>query len=276
MHRLDRIRVAGFKSIRDQTLDLRPLNVLIGANGAGKSNFIEVFRLLHEMVSQNLQLFVARSGGAERLLHFGSKVTEEILVHLNFEQNAYRCRLVPAVDGSLVFAEERIYHQKPGGGNPFEASLGTGHKETLLLEEIKKRGSASISYHVVSALQNWKVYHFHDTSSSARVKQMGSVDDNIALRPDASNLAAFLHRLRLTDSGIFRNIVDTTRLVAPFFGGLRLRPDRLNPGKIKLEWHEKESDTYFDAHALSDGTLRFLCLATLLLQPAPPTTILIP
>ena len=64
MHRLDRIRIAGFKSIRDQTLDLQPLNVLIGANGAGKSNFIEVFRLLHEMVSQNLQLFVARSGGA--------------------------------------------------------------------------------------------------------------------------------------------------------------------------------------------------------------------
>lgn len=275
MHRLDRIRIAGFKSIRDQTLELRPLNVLIGANGAGKSNFIEVFRLLHEIVSQNLQLFVARSGGADRLLHFGTKETEEILLHLNFEQNSYRCRLVPAVDGSLIFAEERIYFQNPGYGSPFEASLGVGHRESLLPTEVGVHGPAPISHHVIAALQDWKVYHFHDTSSSARVKQIGDVDDNIALRPDASNLAAFLYRLQETDAGIFRNIVDTVRLVAPFFGSLDLRPDRLNPGKIKLEWHEKETDTYFDAHALSDGTLRFLCLATLLLQPSLPTTVLI-
>ncbi len=279
MHRLDRIQIAGFKSIRDQTLELRPLNVLIGANGAGKSNFIEVFRLLHEIVSQNLQLFVARSGGADRLLHFGTKETEEILLHLNFEQNSYRCRLVPAVDGSLIFAEERIYFQNLGYGSPFEASLGVGHRESLLPTEVGVHGPASISHHVIAALQGWKVYHFHDTSPSARVKQIGDVDDNIALRSDAGNLAAFLYRLQEAhfDSfrNSFRNIVDTIRLVAPFIGGLDLRPDRLNPGKIKLEWNEKGSDAYFDAHALSDGTLRFLCLATLLLQPSLPTTVLI-
>lgn len=275
MHRLDRIRVAGFKSIRDQTLELRPLNVLIGANGAGKSNFIDVFRLLHEIVSQNLQLFVARSGGADRLLHFGSKVTEQILVHLDFDKNSYLCRLVPAVDGSLVFAEERIYFQKPGYGGPFDRPLGMGHRETLLLDEAAEHGKLSIAGYVVDDLQSWKVYHFHDTSPLARVKQTGDLDDNVALRPDAANLAAFLYRLQETDPGSFRNIVDTARLVAPFFGSLSLRPDRLNPRQIKLEWQEKNSDTYFDAHALSDGTLRFLCLATLLLQPSPPTTILI-
>src|SRR5436305_4651706 len=170
MHLLDLIRVAGFKSIRDQTLELRPLNVLIGANGAGKSNFIEVFRLLHEIVSQNLQLFVARSGGADRLLHFGSKTTEQILVHLNFDNNAYLCKLVPAVDGSLVFSEEQIYFQSPGHGQSFDRSLGKGHRETMLLDEVEQHGK-SIAIHVVSALQSWKVYHFHDTSPLARVKQ---------------------------------------------------------------------------------------------------------
>jgi predicted ATPase len=276
MHRLDRIRIAGFKSIRDQTLDLQPLNVLIGANGAGKSNFIEVFRLLHEIFSQGLQLFVARSGGADRLLHFGGKVTEEILVHLHFGSNAYRCQLVPAVDGALIFADERVAFKNPGDDRVYDVSLGTGgHRESFLKEESEEPWKASIPPDVAAAPRGWKVYHFHDTSPSARVKQIGDVDDNVALRPDAGNLAAFLYRLQVTGPGTLRNIVDTTRLVAPFFGGLDLRPDRLNPGKIKLEWHEKESDTYFDAHALSDGTLRFLCLATLLLQPAPPTTILI-
>jgi predicted ATPase len=88
-------------------------------------------------------------------------------------------------------------------------------------------------------------------------------------------LSAFLYRLREMKADNYRNIVDAVRLVAPFFHDFNLRPDRLNPRKIRLEWQEVGSDSYFDAHALSDGTLRFVCLATLLLQPVPPTTILI-
>lgn len=275
MHRLAQIHVAGFKSIRDQSLDLRGLNVLIGANGAGKSNFIGVFRLLNEIVNENLQLFVGRSGGADRFLHFGSKTTEQITFDLSFDQNAYHCSLVPAAPDSLVFGEEKISYHGPGYPRPVQVPLGAGHRESRLLEEARQRGRASIAHHVIAALQDWKVYHFHDTSASARIKQTGDIADNVALRTDAGNLAAYLYRLQETDPGTFRNIVDTVRLAAPFLGGLDLRPDRLNPEKIRLEWHEKGTDTYFDAHDLSDGTLRFLCLVTLLLQPDPPTTILI-
>jgi predicted ATPase len=266
MHRLDRIQVAGFKSIRDQTLDLRALNVLIGANGAGKSNFIEVFRLLHEIVNESLQLFVARSGGADRLLHFGSKTTDEIFLEIRFGPNGYQGRLVPALDAALIFKEERIYDQESG-------YISTGHRETQLLQEEKEQ--TSLQGQIIAALRDWKVYHFHDSSDSARVKQTADLADNVALRSDAGNLAAFLYRLQETNPATFRNIVEAVRLVAPFFGGFDLRPDRLNPDKIRLEWREKGADTYFDATALSGGTLRFICLATLLLQPEPPTTILI-
>lgn len=275
MHRLDHIHVVGFKSIRDQSLDLSSLNILIGANGAGKSNFIEVFRLLHEIVNENLQLFVGRSGGADRLLHFGAKVTQEILLQLRLDRNAYLCRLVPAVGDSLIFEEERIFYQGFGFDSPFDSSLGIGHKETGLIEESKIFSRFSIADHVISALRSWVVYHFHDTSSSARIKQTVDIADNAALRPDAGNLAAFLYRLQETDPRTFQNIVETVRLAAPFFDKFDLNPDRLNPDKIKLEWREKGADTYFDGHSLSDGTLRFICLATLLLQPKPPTTILI-
>jgi len=255
MHRLDRIQIAGFKSIRDQTLDLRALNVLIGANGAGKSNFIQVFRLLHEITAGNLQLFVARSGGVDRLLHFGSKATEEILLHIDFGASDYLCKLVPTEDSSLVFKEERF------SGPQGQAREASGHRETRILR--------------IGEAISWTTYHFHDTSSSARVKQISDLADNVTLRTDAGNLPAFLYRLRETDQGTFRNIEETIRLVAPFFGAFDLRPDRLNPNKIRLEWREKGADNYFDANALSDGTLRFVCLATLLLQPAPPPTILI-
>lgn len=272
---LDKIRVAGFKSIRDQEIRLRSLNVLIGANGAGKSNFIAVFRLLNDILSENLQLSVAKTGGADRLLYFGRKQTEEILLDLQFGKNGYRCQLVPTAEDSLIFQDERVYFRGPGYSEPYEDSLGTGHKETALWRKIKGTSRVTIADHVVRAIKSWKIYHFHDTSDSARIKQTGDLDDNERLRPDAGNLAAFLYRLQETREGVYRNIVDTIRLVAPFFGGFNLRPDPLNPRKIRLEWQERGSDGYFDAHALSDGTLRFISLATLLLQPKPPTTVLI-
>lgn len=272
MHRLDHIHISGFKSIRDQSLKLGGLNVLIGANGAGKSNFIGVFRLLNEIINENLQLYVGRSGGADRFLYFGSKTTEQIVIDLSFDQNAYRCTLVPAAPDALVFGEEILSYQ---GRHGHEELTGGGHRESALARKTRPREPDLIVSKVIETLQDWKVYHFHDTSATARIKQTGDIADNVVLRPDAGNLAAFLYRLQETDSGAFRNIVETVQLAAPFLGGLDLRPDRLNQEKIRLEWHEKGTDTYFDAHDLSDGTLRFLCLATLLLQPEPPTTILI-
>jgi predicted ATPase len=124
-------------------------------------------------------------------------------------------------------------------------------------------------------MQSWTIYHFHDTSDEAAIKRKGKVDDNDTLRPDAANLAAFLYRLQKTQADSYKRIVAAIRLVAPFFHDFRLRPDRLRKDEIQLEWTQRDSDAYFNAHALSDGTLRFICLATLLLQPEPPSLILI-
>src|SRR2546427_3037694 len=68
---------------------------------------------------------------------------------------------------------------------------------------------------------------------------------------------------------------ETITQVAPFFNDFALRPDPTPKESIRLEWREKGSDFPFRAAHLSDGTLRFICLATLLLQPTPPSTVLI-
>ena len=138
-----------------------------------------------------------------------------------------------------------------------------------------QKATQPIAGHVRHDLDSYRIYHFHDTSSSARVKQTGDVDDNRRLHTDACNLAAFLYRLQQKSAGHFQNIEDTIRQIAPFFEGFQLRPSELNPDKIRLEWREKGSENYFNAHALSDGTLRFICLATLLLQPTMPAVILL-
>ena len=273
MPALDKITIKGFKSIRSmEEFELKPLNVLIGANGAGKSNFIGVFKLLNEMVQENLQVYVGKSGGADQLLHYGHKTTEAIHIHLQFGQNAYECTLTTAGD-ALIFEEENVYFHAPKYPSPYQKRLRTGYKESVLPERAGER--EAIAEHVLAAMQGWKIYHFHDTGESAKIKKLCDLGDNRMLRPDASNLAAYLYLLKEKDPQYYRNICDIIRLAAPFFGDFALRPSPLNPDKIKLEWTEKGSDAYFDASSLSDGTLRFISLTTLLTQPNLPQTILL-
>jgi predicted ATPase len=269
---LSQIEIKGFKSIREAKLDLRQLNLLIGANGAGKSNLVAVFGLLHQMIEGRLQPTVAKLGGASTLLHGGPKHTEKIALGLTFGANGYAASLEYAQDDSLFFAREYATFQGPQYAKPYEEYLGSGHKESRLLElGTKKR----VVHHVLEGLRSWRVYHFHDTSPEAAVKRKGALDDNASLRPDAGNLAAFLYRLKEKENDSYRRIVAAIQQVAPFFAEFRLGPDRLRPDQIQLEWTERDSDAYFNAHAFSDGTLRFICLATLLLQPELPSLILI-
>lgn len=273
MTKLDKIRVTGYKSLLNIDLALNNLNVLIGANGSGKSNFISLFKLLNQVVESNLQTYVGQSGGADALLSFGRKHTDAVNISLAFGPNKYTAKFVPTTDDTLIFSEEYCSYTYPTGYT-FDVGLGSGTRETGLLTEAKQF-PGRIADTVLKAMRSWKVYHFHDTSESAKVKQTGEINDNLRLRPDASNLAAFLFRLQSRHPENYTRIVQTIRLMVPFFEDFNLHPSALNENRIRLEWREKGSDAFFDAHALSDGTIRFMCLATLLLQPHLPATILI-
>ena len=279
---LQRIVLGGYKSIRNVDLELRPINILIGANGSGKSNFISIFQFMNRLVNQGMQRYVAQAGGANQLLHYGRKVSDRLFVELWFRTdesllNGYRCSLIPTDEDLLVFEEESAaFHNLSEYPDPYWSKEShTVHSETLLPQWVEEEDT--VSRYVLQALKSWQVYHFHDTSPSARVKQTGDIYDNLFLRPDASNLAAYLYLLQEQFPKHYRNIVDTIRRVAPFFGDFVLRPSPLNPDTIRLEWQERGSDMLFGPHALSDGTLRFMCLATLFLQPPSrlPATIIL-
>lgn len=266
---LSQIKIEGFRSIKACDLKLNELNVLIGANGAGKSNFIGFFRLIQQMLEGNLQRFVSKSGGPDSLLHFGRKKTERLRGELYFGNNGYKFILEPTADNRMMFADEKFWWNVRG-----DWDVSSGHFETLVEEE--KRRTRIYDY-TVPAMKKWRVYHFHDTSETALVKQLHSIEDHDYLRPDARNLAAFLYRLKRDHESSYQQIVKTLRLVAPFFGDFRLRKNTENPEQIELQWTEKGEDIPFKAHHLSDGTLRFMCLATVLLQPRDlqPETIIV-
>ncbi len=262
----------GFKSIRElDDFELAPgLNVLIGANGAGKSNFISLFRMLADMMAGKLELYVRSENGPDALLFGGRKKSRGIDVALYFGANGYHFTLLPAANQLVFGAEETYFHGDLVQDH--RQALGRGHTEARL----PTGAGGPVATYVLPAVRSWRVYHFHDTSSSARVRLRHEARDNLVLKPDAENLAAFLLMLRRKHRASYSSIVDTIRMVAPFFGDFLDRGE--SNEQIDLEWLEADDpDTPRGPLQLSDGTLRFICLATLLLQPVQlqPDTIIV-
>jgi predicted ATPase len=292
--RLSRVDLGGWKSIRCLSgFEWRPINVMIGANGAGKSNLISFFRFLEWMTRSpgELQYFVGKHGGASTLLHESAQVTPELAATLVFEndqgQHEYAIRLAHAARDTLVFVEERFrlsWSALPGSAEWVSLDVGrqereivrvaelpasaewvsfdVGHQEAEIVRAAEQGVSAARP--ILRMLRGCGVYQFHDTSDTARVRQRWQVEDNRILKEDAANLAPFLHRLRQANPKQYARIVETIRQIAPFFADFELAPWM---GTMLLQWRERGTDVVFGPHQASDGTLRMMALVALLLQP---------
>ena len=127
---IKKISINGFKSIRElHEFELRDLNIIIGANGSGKSNFVQVFQLLMSMTRKGFQKFILENGGADNFLHNGPKSTSAITMTFEFESqtgglNSYRFELTPTVDETFLVSEERKYVTSKwrSYGNPSQES----------------------------------------------------------------------------------------------------------------------------------------------------------
>lgn len=276
---IDKITLKGFKSIQAlENFELSSLNVLIGANGSGKSNFVSFFGLLREMVEGRLEKAVNLAGRADALLYLGPKVTTEIRCRLDFGSNGYRFNLERTNDGRLIFGDEGIiWDASDGPGYPVNRSIGSGHSESKLKDQIEPENrNKAISEYVYSAMSRWVVYHVHDTSGTSAMRGECTVRDYDRLRSDGANLAAFLLNMLNEEKDCYDLIRDTIRLIAPFFDDFLLRPRKRGGDEfVELEWKQKGSDFPFHPTQLSDGTMRFIALSTALLQPNPPATIII-
>ena len=289
---IKKLTVHGFKSIERQTIELGALNVLIGANGSGKSNLLGALSFFKTSVLGKRDVLVKQLGGADRLLYHGKKTTKACFFACESEEFSYEQTLIPVAGDSLDVAKEGLailgsnVEWSEGGtdiDNLEEQLRGEEDrhmKEAVTRGELSQEESADQLREFPSAkrqIEGWRRYHLHDTSSTAAVKSTCNLDDNRYLREDASNLAAYLYWLKLKHTTEYRRIVSIIQLATPYFEDFVLEPLRRNEQMIRLEWTQKNSDAYFDADSLSDGTLRFVCLATLLNQPrqSMPTLIVI-
>lgn len=267
------IAIHNFKSIKELNLELKPINVLIGPNGAGKSNFVSFFSFVYAIYNKRLATYTSDKGGADRILHLGSRQSPRLGGMINFsDTNKYVFWLASNEQKSFYFLKESdefnmlkgSVYSYPGWS---ERVYGSGHTESNLRADMSTRAD-----YVKKYLNSFRVYHFHDTSKNAPLKQTARVDDNRFLRPDGSNLPAFLYKLQQQDVLAYNRIEAVVKLIAPYFERFDLAP---NGDFIRLNWRQKNTDIYLDASDLSDGTIRFIALCTLLLQPQLPETILI-
>jgi predicted ATPase len=276
---IDELHIKNYKSIRDAEIKLNNLNILIGANGVGKSNFLSFFSLLRAITKQSLPSFVAENGYADKVLYLGRKISVQLSGTVIFKpspsedpNNRYDFALVPDGQDGFAFAMEKggyninfrdERYKKPNWD--YMTLSSEGGKNGYLGQA--EKATADRFVYLREHFGRLNVYHSHDTSRNAALKQKSNIHDNYFLHRDGRNLAAFLYFIQEKHPANFRQIEYTVRSIAPFFDKFNLMPDKLNEDMIGLNWLQKDSDQYFNANDFSDGTLRFIALTTVLLQP---------
>jgi len=272
------ITIKGYKSIRElDNFELRRFNVLIGANGSGKSNFIDFFRMLNYMFLSsegNLQLFVARKGRASSLLHYGTKVTRFMDAALRFDGDhrwsQYSFSLTWGAPDDLHFASELLEYQREGrDAQPRLKQLGSAHFESAVLKRADQKNDPTVSTVARvfrDRLRQVIVYHFHDTSEESSIRLAQDLDRDFHLMSHGGNLASFIHTLKENKPGHYKRILSNVQLVAPYIMDFAVEPQAMNDRAVLLRWRDRSGEV-FGPHQLSDGTIRAIALITALLQP---------
>lgn len=261
---MDYIKIEGFKSIKSLELELLPINIIIGSNGSGKTNFMSFFNFLYHLYNRSLSEYASLRGGQDKFLYNGAKHTKELSFLIKFNGNSlsYSATLTPS-DGGFSVTKEEV------------CSL----QDRVSLEPCDNGSSLKLSCHplaksVASWLDGFRKYHFHDTTAGSAFNRSSNINTDVDyLYKNADNLAAFLYHIKESEPMVYGMIIEAIENVAPYFSDFHLCPDK--SGNLKLLWKDKGSDIIFGVKDLSDGTIRFIALCTLFLQPNLPHTIII-
>jgi len=274
------VEIQNFKSIKDSgRIELGNINVLIGANGSGKSNFIEFFNFLKNITEEKLFIYIRRNGslnknGMDNILHFGRKESTHLSAKISFYdddiEDGYIFDLNLNNDNVLVFVKEEIFCVKDGLFNNYilDSKYKDG-EETSLKADLKDKRNKRI----LNCIELLKIYHFNDTGFTSNIKIPSAIVDNqLYLREDGSDIALFLYNFSNNYPKKFKRLEYIINSITPTFEKFHF-VKHPQVDEIYLQW--VENDTIFPISSLSDGTLRFICLASILMSPIKPPTIIL-
>lgn len=268
-HRLTSITIKGFKSIAFDypiELEIGNINILLGANGAGKSNIVSFFKMIGYMMNGSLQQFIAQTGTNQKFLYYGSKKTPTLSANIRFDGDGsfdiYRFSLTSAVLDRLIVSAEEIEWKNLKKNTSGKIPLLSDYNESALIRMKTNNKPCSIVWDVLSGC---KVYQFSDSSFMSPMRQSSTVDSAHYLQSEANNLSSFLLYLKNNYEESYKRIVSYVREVVPQFKDFYLEPER---EYVSLKWIDSSINDYvLSVDQFSDGSIRFIALATLLLQP---------
>lgn len=232
---MDSIRIFGYKSFKKLSVQLHPINLLIGANGAGKSNFLSLFEMLGNIYEKRLGAYVAQVGGVDKLLYQGRKVTDRIAVNLLIAKSEYDLALLES-DGKLIVEREvvRCYDDV--------CPLDLVRKSVIT----EYQSESSLKDHKEEDLSNYisqiRKFHFHDTGRrSPFTADSHIVNDAYRMYEHGENLAAILYRIQREKPMAYRRIIRVIQSVAPYFSDFYFQPTEAD--MVRLQWQDKYSST---------------------------------
>ena len=242
---IESIRIKGFKSIFDAKVDLRNLNIIIGANGTGKSNFLSLFSFIEASVksSKSCQKYVEQNG-IDSLFYKPFNESSQINISVSTKDNILDFNYVPN-KSNLIDSSWNMHPRN----SPYDTNI-------------------SVFYLFCEIASSWKSYHFYDTSFASKIKASYKIKDSLILANDAHNLAPVLFKIKKDFPFHYEQIVYAVKMVIPYFNDFILEEDEKNC--VKLDWLQDGDNSVFESHQISTGTLRFISLATLLLKPRDP------
>jgi predicted ATPase len=261
---MESIEIRGYKSIKDLKLNLLPINILIGANGAGKSNILSFFEFLDRLYNQKLQGYVGRKGGIRKFIFNSNELVDSINAKITFDDqiNSYSFEIIPSNTNFLIANETLWYYNDKYVYNRFNKEAEVKFDSSYRAKYIKKN------------ITDLKKYHFHDTGEKSPFNQPSKIGkDSLELYDKGENLSAFLYHIKTHYFKVYNRIIKTIQSVIPYFSNFVLVPDSQN--NVVLYWQDKNSNYNYDINDFSDGSIRFIALVVLFLQPNPPRTIII-
>lgn len=259
---INTISIEGWRSIKNVEVTLGKINILLGANGSGKSSFLSAFELLRAIANNNLQHYIEKNGGANQNFHYGTKITDHVMLGIHIEnRHKYNYFLMAGKDDNVILnniPDKSIYLE---GFTSVHSDVAEYEKTPYLKEKLGE-------------LQNhFILYHFQDTGDTSPLKRVSDIYQTRYLHPDGDNLAAYLYEIKNTHPKNYESIITAIQFAFPDFKDFIFRKTGEN---VRLLWNDIYAEHYdFPLSALSDGTLRFIALSTLLLQPNPPKFIII-
>jgi predicted ATPase len=283
-----RLEVRGYRQLRNVQLLLNPFNVLIGANGIGKSSILEVMSLLAASADGRLDHTMSQVGGISSILtQDGSATGIDLLLERPPAPErplTYALRLLAQGTEYIISSESlsrdiNIYVDGSGGQiryldkNKGLTAQNWDYKpqETALSQVPKMFTEAEEFRHLLASAT--EIYHTLDVSFRAPIRTTQSLRPADTPGKNGEALLSCLYALREDESDRYEAVMDALRVAFPTFEKLDL--PTVATGQVTLCWKDRNFTNPLYPHELSEGTLRFLWLVTLLQSPGLPKVTLI-